>query len=264
VEVAQQADGFVGQRGPRHALDDHALATLAIAELYGMTGSAVAKGPAQRALDALATARDGSGGWRRPDEATADPMLTAWAVLSFATARLIARADEDVGRPASLTFDEHVLVDARSWLDAVTDRATGRVAWGARSDAATVACAIVRRILGEERAGSVPIARAVVVALERLPAWTEGAVDMELWYFASALLADGPSESWTPWSEAILSTLLGAQRAGKDRCAVAGSWDPVGPFVSDLGRVGSTALASLVLGEGRGYERRATYSPDRR
>lgn len=74
----QDADGWIG------AKDDvlgHARAALALAEAYGLTNSALLKDPAQKGLDALASARGASGAW--PRDGRDDATSTMWALLAM-------------------------------------------------------------------------------------------------------------------------------------------------------------------------------------
>src|SRR5205814_4555374 len=59
----QGENGAFGASGTPTAGRDNAVATLAMVEVYGMTGSSIYQGPARRALQHLLRARLSSGGW---------------------------------------------------------------------------------------------------------------------------------------------------------------------------------------------------------
>src|SRR6185295_15657099 len=110
----QDAEGCIGPPGPRF-LYNHAIATLALCEAYGMTAAQPLHEPAQKAVDFLVAAQNPGAGWRygvRGGES--DTSVTAWAVMALKSAEL-----------SGLTFPQSAYEGAVSWLNRVTSTASG-------------------------------------------------------------------------------------------------------------------------------------------
>jgi hypothetical protein len=67
---------------------------------------------------------------------------------------------------------------------------------------------------------------------------------MYYWYFGTHALSLVGDPAWTRWRKAIRKTLIENQHMLGCR---AGSFDPIGPWGEDGGRVYSTALMILTL-----------------
>ncbi|MEM8883126.1 MAG: hypothetical protein AAGD14_03565, partial [Planctomycetota bacterium] len=77
------------------------------------------------------------------------------------------------------------------------------------------------------------------------PRWSGSFIDMYYWYYGSlAMFAQGKSD-WKKWSKPLEKALLKHQCAQPE--AVMGSWDPVGPWGFDGGRIYSTCFNALAL-----------------
>jgi hypothetical protein len=77
------------------------------------------------------------------------------------------------------------------------------------------------------------------------PLWNGGRLDMYYWYYGTLAFHAQHGKEWKKWYPALQSVLIENQR--KDASAFAGSWDPVGPWGHDGGRIYSTALCALAL-----------------
>lgn len=80
---SQEASGFlaVGDRGPMY---QHALATLALAEAYGMTHNADIRAALIRAIDLIVETQDYGGGWRyQPKMEPGDLSITVMQVMAL-------------------------------------------------------------------------------------------------------------------------------------------------------------------------------------
>ena len=163
----------------------------------------------------------------------------------------------------------------RNWLDKATDMETGRVGYvqrgtgparpaglvdrfpAERSESMT-AVGVLLRIYGREHpAKSEIIQKGVKLCLDHLPVWNviDGSIDMAYWHFATEALHQVGGEAWATWNEALQKALVDTQRRDTDACRFLGSWDPVGPWGPDGGRVYSTAMMALCLEAPYRYER---------
>jgi hypothetical protein len=71
---------------------------------------------------------------------------------------------------------------------------------------------------------------------------------MYYWLHGTLALHLAGGEAWLAWRDALLRTLLPAQRDDEGGpCGYRGSWDPVGPWGPDGGRVYATAAMAWAL-----------------
>ena len=82
--------------------------------------------------------------------------------------------------------------------------------------------------------------------LRSLPEWdVKGkTIDMYYWYYATYAMYQLGGEHWRKWKKAMQTAILPNQRKDGD---YDGSWDPVGPWGYQGGRVYSTATMVLTL-----------------
>ena len=85
--------------------------------------------------------------------------------------------------------------------------------------------------------------RNVDTLLETLPNWKDdGRIDFYYWYYGSYAMYQMGGKHWKAWNKAMKEAVLDSQR--KDGSSK-GSWDPIGPWGPEGGRVFSTALMCL-------------------
>jgi len=253
----QTEDGCVGPK-QGHYLYDHSIATLALAEAYGLTNAAAYRAPAQRAVDFLVAARNPGLGWRYSYRCgDNDTSVTGWAVMALKAAHT-----------SGLSVPRAAFDDARAWLDRVTDP-TGAVGYTApgvvdvfvagkneawRSRPTMTAVGLLSRIYIDADPRDPRLAQAAKLLAADLPRWDEAAheVDSYYWYYAALALfqfKDGPGgkASWEAWNAAMKQALVPSQKPRKDGCAD-GSWDPaVDRWGFAGGRVSVTALNTMSL-----------------
>ena len=80
----------------------------------------------------------------------------------------------------------------------------------------------------------------------RIPSWNPfaGSVDYYYWLWGTGALHQWGGPYWTEWKAAVEQALVPNQRRDGN---FAGSWDPVGPWGQDGGRIYATAAAALAL-----------------
>ncbi|QDU69616.1 prenyltransferase/squalene oxidase repeat-containing protein [Engelhardtia mirabilis] len=267
--------GRIGVAVSSNSIYDHAIATLALCEAQAMAPAPMRGRAAQSAIDFAQRARSAYTGWRYqyPPDGTADTSVTGWMVLALSAAR-----------KAGLATDPAAFRDALGWIDEVTDPATGRTGYmqpgegvarpkhlidvypAELSEAMTAAGLLTRAFASD--ALDQPLAatdhsreaidRGVELLLALPPHWTEdgAGVDLYYWYYASyALFQLGGSHpsAWKRWEKALVDTLLPAQR--QSPACFEGSFDPIGPWGEDGGRVYATAISVLSLEVFFRYER---------
>lgn len=172
----QQPDGTIPTSGDPTL--NQALAALALAENFGMTGSNLFKDSSAAAVAALA-------GMQGPDGSWGDPVRSAWSSMALVSSRLsdIPLAPETLERAQAAAA---AAVDAH------------------RSPKALVSHLFLNK---EKTRPSVETAASWLAALP--PDWSQQ--DFSYWYFGSLALyqLDGPSgDTWKAWSPRLKDTLL--------------------------------------------------------
>ena len=250
----QDKEGGFGKRNEQKFIYNHALATMAMSEVYGMTRDALLKTSAQSGVAFLVRARNPGHGWRYdPRGGESDTSVTAWCVQALRSARV-----------AGLEVDAGVFADARKWVERVTDGETGRVGynipgglvcrnrkqldvWPPRKSEAMTSAGILVRLIAGERSFVAPIKKGARLCAKHVPVWNrgDGSIDMDFWHSASLVLFQVGGAEWANWNKG-LHTLANSQHP-KGGGARTGSWDPAGPWGADGGRVYSTAMLTLCL-----------------
>ena len=268
LRTSQDSEGCFGAKFTGHYIYNHAIATLAMAEAYGMTGSPVYRESAQKALDFVAIARNPYFAWRygvKPGDN--DTSVTTWMMLALHRARLANTADLAAGRPPSFTIDEDAFEGAKAWVEKMTDPDFGRVGYQTRgtgparptdvvdkfpaekSESMTAAGILIREILGEDPKKSSMIAKGAALCEKTPPAWSpsDGSVDLYYWHYGMLALPAVGGRVWSTWQAALRVSVVDTQRRDTDFCMYKGSWDNVDPWGRDGGRIYSTAMALLCI-----------------
>jgi Mg-chelatase subunit ChlD len=249
----QDPEGGLGPRSAKH-MYNHAIASLALSEAFGMTASQPLREPAQKALDFLCAAQNPGRGWRygsRPGDN--DTSVTGWAVMALKAAEL-----------AELTFPRSAYDGAIAWIDSVTEQNSyfrvGYVHAGPPrglpgryeqfdDHPSMTAVGLVSRIFIQKKKSEPALAGTNLLVAD-LPEWKTNRIDFNYWYFGSLQLFqyDGPEgPMWKKWNEPMKNALVPSQKTAKDGCQN-GSWDPAASrWGEEGGRVWATAINSLTL-----------------
>jgi hypothetical protein len=254
LKTQQEKNGLLGTANTVSYIYGHAIGTLALCAVSAATDSAEAREAARLAIGYIEHHRNPYGVWRyTPRAGDNDTSVTTWCVLA-----------DIAGLELGLEVDRRALQHAAIWFDSVTDPRTGQAGYSkagegssrpvdkvkqfpaAKSEAMTAAGLLCRLALGQAQ-GDVPvIAPAADRLLAKPPEWDpkSGAVDECYWFLASEALRHFGGEQREKWNGKLVEALLAGQC--KDGAA-AGSWDPIGPWGEEGGRVCTTALAVLSL-----------------
>jgi hypothetical protein len=273
LRKCQGNDGCFGNKDEDNFVYNHAICTMALAEIYTISGDPALKANTERAAEFILTAQNPGMGWRygiKPQEN--DTSVTGWMVLALKSCKF-----------AGIEFDSHkVYGDAAKWLDTVTVESGGYPKTGYNlpgSDCARLRSAqnylgnpsmdsiniMTRLFMGDDKwdVNNRVIRSQAAECARNVPAWEHEKIDYYYWYYASLALyqVDGPS--WKTWEQAMKKTLFDNQRGWrpedkgttKDTLDEHGSWDAVDAWGNAGGRVYSTAINCLTLEVWTRYER---------
>jgi hypothetical protein len=109
--------------------------------------------------------------------------------------------------------------------------------------------------------------RAAVTWLDAHPPRWDGSgagVDAAGWYLATLGAFRVGGAAWDHWQKAIKTAVVDTQRKDGTYCTTKGSWDPVGDFADEGGRVFATAMMASILVIWYHYDQELGRSDDHR
>ncbi|HKB15903.1 MAG TPA: hypothetical protein VKF62_07545 [Planctomycetota bacterium] len=251
-------NGLLGEPAGASFLYSHAIGTLALCEAYSLSNHPAAlKEPAQRAINLILAARNPYKAWRYqyPPNGDNDTSVTGWMVFAL-----------KAGEEAGLQIDKTAYDAALAWFDEMTDMQTGRCGYQQKGEASSrrtglekrfpqekteslTAVALLCRFFLGQTPEKVPTMRLHADRLRKtLPVWDVtpdvSVVDEYYWYYGTFAMFQMGGEDWKLWNGAMKKAIVEHQRQGGDED---GSWDPVGAWGKDGGRVYMTAIGALCL-----------------
>jgi len=233
----EDKSGSFFQSGRSHdQLYTQAMCTIALCELYGMTGKSEYREPAQRAIDFCVKVQTAEGGWRYfPGEGN-DLSVTGWFVMAMQSARM---AGLDVPSP---TLDR-----ISSYVDTVERDGGSQYAYQQSQPARlsmTAEGLLCRQYLGWVRSDS-RLHRGAEILIDNPPSWEDDPRDVYYWYYATQVCHHMEGSYWRAWNRVMREVLPKNQvREGKER----GSWDPAGDeWGLEGGRLFVTCLSTYML-----------------
>lgn len=217
-----------------HQLYTQAQCTIALCELYAMTGDPSYYEAAQKAVDYCVRIQAPEGGWRYQPGVDSDMSVTGWFVMALQSARM---GGIEVPSPV---FDK-----IAKFLDSVARDEGARYGYQIQAGATLPLSAeglLCRQYLGwphddqRLRAG-------VEYLLVNLPEWDKR--NAYYWYYATQVLHHMEGKPWRTWNERMRELLPEHQeKRGKER----GSWHPRGDRWGDAGgRLYVTCLSIYTL-----------------
>jgi hypothetical protein len=241
----QNEDGFFAEKATGiQRTYSQAQASIAICELYGMTGDEKLRRPAELAVAYAIAAQHDGGGWRYQPRDPGDTSVTGWYVMALISARM-----------AGLDVSSEALDRVHLFLDSV-QRSQGirgpspegeQYAYLPSSqpkDSMTAEGMLCRMYLGW-RTDDPRIEKGCAYVAERPVTAEIGGRDYYYWYYATNALHHAGGKSWTRWNNVMREVLPALQnQTGRER----GSWPPQGdPHGGAGGRLYSTVFAILCL-----------------
>lgn len=260
LKSRQQANGLIfdetdagAHRGVGYP---HAIAGMAMAEAAGMAKIPDTISSAQRAIDySTKIHQQGSGGsyddkrgFRYKAGQAGDLSVSGWYVMQLKSAKV-----------SGLRVDDGSFDGVIKFLDSVEHKGVGgdkgygpaSVYWyeptnehAQTAHRLTAIGTLCRQFLGWKKED---LQSSVQWFMDKggVPdGWGEEKTDLYYWYYGTLCTFQQKGDAWKQWNEAMKKTLCDNQRMGGDED---GSWDPVGSYSKEWGRVGQTSLSILCL-----------------
>ncbi|MCA8944329.1 MAG: terpene cyclase/mutase family protein [Planctomycetes bacterium] len=247
--------GLFGTNNSNEFIYNHAIAAYAMVEAYGLSKYKILKKNAQLGINYLERHRNPYSVWRyQPRDNDNDTSVTGWCVMAYKSA-------EDF----KLEVNKTAMDLAEAWFDQMTDPTNGRCGYterGGRSsrktgdhaskfprekgECMTAVSLLCRFFLGHDPKEDEMMAPQADLIVKQPAVWDEesGAIDHYYWYYATYALYQMGGRHWTTWEKSLTTAVVKPQRTEGN---FKGSWDPVGVWGEDGGRVYSTAILCLTL-----------------
>ena len=240
----QQQNGTFAGIAPSHQMYAHAIATIALAECYGMTGDkAKLEYPVQRAMNYIMAAQAPNGSWGYTPKNDGDTSIVGWQIQALKSGEMCK----------GISIDKGCLKRATKFLDSVTSdskkanygyRTPGGAAPGTGLSSVGLLCRYYIDGWGPLHPGMADGVRGMIT--RRPP--TKNNFDMYYYYYATQVVHFHDGEAWhKDWNPKMRDMLVELQ-VGNKGDKVDGSWDPDRSMIgSSAGRLGTTSLALLTL-----------------
>lgn len=213
IKQAKTGGGYIGDN-----MYSHALATLALSEVWGMSDREELRDTLKRAVQIIIRAQDRTGGWRyRPEPSGSDVSVTVMQVVALASAK-----------EAGIYVPDKVITNAIKYVKSC-QTPVGGFAYqpGGPPGLARTAAGLLSLQLCGDRAG--PAAKKGLEYLRTLPdtKFQESEYYFYGHYYAMQAMYQAGESSYQQWYPKIRDALLQRQRAD-------GSWDDP-PFGTPIG-----------------------------
>ena len=230
-----------GQKGPDRDkyMYAHAIATLALCELLGMSNDRALDTPCQTAVRFIEAAQAGNGSWGYKPKESGDTSIIGWQVQALQAAKLCKR----------LVVNPAVLEKASKFLNSVAS-GPGKSQYGYADPGdpkpALSAVGLLCRYYLDGWGPANPGMAAGVKALGEKDPPNPARLDMYYYYYATQVLHQHGGPEWTAWNAKMRDMLVDQQTKTGDN---AGSWaGDKGQFLNPhCGRLGTTCMALLTL-----------------
>jgi hypothetical protein len=246
IDPGEDCRGNSGSHSPGYA---HAIAGLALAEAAGMGRVSETKRAAQKAVDYATEIHqqgEGSekGAWRYAAKSSPDLSVSGWYVMLLKSARI-----------SGLSVNQASFDGAESFLNRVEVKdAGGEDSYGPIlkygytnnmnvTPTRTSIGLLCRQFMGEPKEKLEGGVR-WFVQNGGVPVWGNN-MNLYYWYYGTLCVFQQGGDVWEQWNAAMKKALMENQRKGEP--TFDGSWDPLGAWSGDWGRVGQTAVACLCL-----------------
>lgn len=232
----QDRQGFFAKNARSHEkMYAQAQASIAICELYGMSGDSWLRPHAQQAIDFAEKAQSDAGGWRYEPNFDSDTSMTGWYVMAL-----------ESGRAAKLDVNVTVLNRVMLYLDDAASydgAAYGYQARNAPSSAMTAEGLLCRQYIGWKR-DHPPMVRGISALLDDAP-FDIRDQDVYYWYYATQVLHHFGGSPWRRWNDVMKVELPKSQvKTGRE----SGSWAPQRDrWGKNSGRLYTTCLSLFCL-----------------
>jgi len=261
LQEQQHKNGRFGTNASHDFIYDHAIATYAMSEAYGLSAYKMLKKSAQGGINYLESHRNPYSVWRyQPRDNDNDISVTSWCLMALASGQFFKLQVNPNAIKLGLTYLDQVSTpDGRHGYTKQgegSSRMPGKHATQfpiEKGEALTAAGLFCRFFLKQDPKDKPVMKAAADRIAAKPPQWSkDGTIDYYYWYYGTYAMFQMGGQHWRTWNKNLNHALTKHQvQTG----SAAGSWDPSGVWGKIGGRVCSTALAVLSLEASYRYTR---------
>ncbi len=240
------ADGnFIqGSLVVQHRTYSQAMATIALCELYAMTGDSALREQAQKTIDYAVAWQAAEGGWRYVPKSESDMSVSGWYVMALQSARM-SKLDVPTGAIESVSrfLDSVSLAPSpdETFPEGSRYRYLPRPNYSA-TPAMTAEGLLCRQYLGWKQ-DDPRLVSGVEYLLRHPISWETP--NVYYWYYATQVMHHQEGEAWQAWNAKLRQLLPEKQvKTGREK----GSWSPAhDDNGSKAGRLFMTCFCTYML-----------------
>ncbi|MDE0837993.1 MAG: hypothetical protein OSB41_02975 [Kiritimatiellae bacterium] len=214
---------------------DQGMATMALAEAYGLSRDPALREPLQRAVDFIVKAQNKrDGGWRYKPGDGGDTSVFGWQVMALSSAQALG-----------INVPDETFGNARRWLKRVSGgKNKGLFGYTGSTPTATMTAEgmFCSQLLGVEQADTRMLESAEFIGRTKLD--EKGSPFFYYIYYSTLSLYHHHGDTWNVWNRLLKENLLQSQIKHGD---LKGTWKPTGKHSGEMGTLTTTALATLAL-----------------
>jgi hypothetical protein len=213
----------------------HGLATIALAEAYGLSKDPALRGPAQAAVNYIVRAQHNAGGWRYARGQEGDVSVTGWQIMALLTAQM-----------AGLDVPKLTLTKAQFFLSSCCDNDNEGYGYTAPGSTPTMSAVglLCRQYLNSWGPENARLLKGIDKNLVPYPPGSMK--NMYYYYYSTQVMHHVGGERWRTWNEKMRDRLVTTQ--DKSKGPNDGSWSSEGDAHGSAGgRLMNTSLSLLTL-----------------
>ena len=222
------------------ALYSHALATIALAEAYAMTGDETYRKPVEEAYRFIVAAQHPKGGWKYRDREPGDMSVTGWMVMAMkACENAGVQPNEKAQRSAKAFVDSLAFADGVDYGYELSGKGDIKPANPDRKPSCAAIGNLLQVYFGREQEHPT-LKNACQFLAER------GSSESDVYfnYYGTLVLHHARASQWKQWNQTVRDHLIATQRTEGHE---AGSWFFTDQYGSVGGRLYTTAMAVMTL-----------------
>ncbi len=239
IRYRPDGGGSLGGSGA-HPMYAHAIATIALAEAYAMTGDEMLRKPVKEAYIYIVKAQNKKGGWKYRPQSPGDMSVTGWMLMAM-------KACENAGVEPDMESREKAqkFIDSLAYGDEVeygyesTGNGDIKPADPDRKPSCTAIGHLMQMYLGREKEHP-----ALAAACQQLAKVGSSDSDVYFNYYATLVLHHTRSSHWKEWNQTVRDHLIRTQQQHGHE---AGSWFFPDQHGNIGGRLYTTAMAVMTL-----------------
>ena len=262
LKEQQHNDGRFGTNASHDFIYDHAIATYAMCEAYGLSQYNILKKCAQGGINYLESHRNPYSVWRyQPRDNDNDISVTSWCLMACASGKFFKlQVNENALKLGATYLDQVSTPNGRHGYTKAGERSSRQPGKHAtifpvdKCETLTAAGLFCRYFLGQDPKQKPIMKAAADLIVAKPPKWSkaDGTIDFYYWYYGTYAMFQAGGKHWRTWNKHLITAVTKNQNKYGN---AAGSWDPIGVWGDVGGRVCSTALSVLSLEASYRYTR---------